>query len=286
MKAISFKIPENTDSTLRVQIDRVERFYDKLHFHPEYQITAIIKGEGILFMGNSFSQFAAGDVFILGSNVPHLFKNSREYYSSSSPGVHAISLFFTQQSFGETFFDLPELQMSKRILDDSNQGIRIKEVDAVSLFNLIVKCESLKGLALFAHFFQILDFIEVNKYDLINEKSFRVQSRNRLKDNMDKVIDYSTKHMKNNIGLDEVAKISNLSISQFSKRFKAKTNKTYVQFLNELRVESACTTLRNTNDTIQVIAGEVGFINLANFNRQFKKIKGISPSVYRKQWRT
>ncbi len=286
MKAISFKIPKNADSSLRVQVDKGARFYDLLHYHPEYQITAIIQGEGILMMGNSFSQFTAGDIFVLGSNVPHLLKNSHEYYGERSPGVHAVSLFFTRTSFGDAFFDIPEFSAAKKIFQDAHRGIKVEQEVGKALLESIERCPSLNGLELLAQYFSILHQLSSSDYSCINPQTFHLETTEYIRDSIDRVIDYSMKHLRESIELRDVARLSNLSVSQFSKRFKHKTNKTYVQFLNELRIETACTYLRTSRDTIHRIAEDVGFTNLANFNRQFKKIKGCAPSTYRRQWQS
>ena len=284
MKAISFKIPTNLDSSLRVQIDQAERFYNKLHFHPEYQITAIVRGEGVLYFGNSFTQFSAGDVFVLGSNIAHMFQSAPENPLNEGTGVLAISLFFTNISLGPNFFELPELLDSKKMLQNSYRGMKMKVDSKEILFQQIIACEELVGLPLIGQFLQILDRINTAMFDYISSHSIRFFRERNTLDELDKVIDYTTNNVSEPISLQQIAAIAQLSVSQFSKRFKAKTNKTYIQFLNELRVETACTSLRNSRNSILQISIDVGFKNLANFNRQFRKIKNMSPSQYRKRF--
>ena len=108
-KAVSFKIPKAGNCALRVQVDEAAYFYSQLHYHPEFQITAIIKGEGVLYAGNNMSVFSKEEVFVIGANVPHLLKNSSNYYERDSPGVTSVSLFFDDHSFGPKFFELEEL---------------------------------------------------------------------------------------------------------------------------------------------------------------------------------
>ena len=123
MKALPFRIPKNSQQSFRIQIDQETYFYDRLHYHPEWQISYIIKGSGTLFIGDSIHRFGPGDVFIIGSNLPHLLKSDDQYYREDSPGTYAVSLFFDQDSFGQGFFKLPELSTVKAFLESSSRGI-------------------------------------------------------------------------------------------------------------------------------------------------------------------
>ena len=141
MKPIPFKIPKSKEKSLRVQIDQGPYFYDQLHYHPEFQISAIRKGQGILYAGNGMVQFKAGDVFMIGANVPHLLKNTSIYYSSSSPGVDGVSLFFDFSTFGNQFFELAETACLKRLLHQSRRVLKVKTVSLNSIFHQVVDME-------------------------------------------------------------------------------------------------------------------------------------------------
>lgn len=101
---------------------------------------------------------------------------------------------------------------------------------------------------------------------------------------MNEVLDYTFQHFKQEITIEQIAKIAFLSRSQFSSFFKLHTGKTYIKFVNELRIENACILLKNNTYTIEQICYEVGFKNVSNFTRHFKKNKGVTPSQYRKSW--
>jgi AraC-like DNA-binding protein len=88
-----------------------------------------------------------------------------------------------------------------------------------------------------------------------------------------------------NISLTEIASLSCLSITSFCRYFKMMTNKTYTDFLTEIRVSYACKLLiENKSLTVESVGNETGFNNASNFFRQFKKMVGITPKAYRKKY--
>ena len=101
---ISFKIQKSSNHALLVQVDELPYFYSELHYHPEFQISTILKGQGIFYAGNNMTVFEEKDVFLIGSNVPHLLKCSDIYHTDETPGVKSISLFFDELSFGKNLF--------------------------------------------------------------------------------------------------------------------------------------------------------------------------------------
>ncbi|MEL6923672.1 MAG: AraC family transcriptional regulator, partial [Bacteroidota bacterium] len=95
---------------------------------------------------------------------------------------------------------------------------------------------------------------------------------------------YVMNHYHQPIQLEAVAQLTNSSVSSFCRNFKLRTQKTFVQFVNEIRVGAACKLLRERNRDIAAIAWEVGFNNISNFNRQFKRVTGFTPSQYRRKF--
>ena len=102
---------------------------------------------------------------------------------------------------------------------------------------------------------------------------------------MRNVFDFTLENAYQNITLDDVASVANMTKNAFCKYFKKRTNKTFVSFLIELRVENACKLLSTDKDlSINDIAFKSGFNNISNFNRQFKMIKHMSPNKFRKTY--
>lgn len=283
MKPLPFKIPKTEASSFRLQVDDGPHFYDRLHYHPEWQLTAIDRGRGMLFLGNSFTRFEEGSVFLVGSNVPHLLKNDTEYFEPESPGARATSIFFHRRSFGDGFFDLPEMREVDQLLMDASRGIWIMGKERGILQTKIESCLDLKGIDLFQEFLSILGLMcKAGNHRFLNETSLQAAGEEKDGERLDRVFQYSFQHYNQDIELSEVAAIANFSVSQFCRYFKLHTRKTYFEYLTELRMEAACKLLADPNQNIAQICYAVGFNNLSHFNRKFKKIKGMTPSQFRK----
>ncbi len=285
MKPLPFKIPKTTSSSFRIQVDEGPHFYDRLHYHPEWQLSFIQQGEGVLYLGHSFQRFSPGSIFLVGSNVPHLLQCDAGYYKTASPGVYAISLFFHQSSFGEGFFQLPELKAIADLLEAAQRGIFLTE--HASLEAKIVDCLALQGVALFRQFLDIFDELSTYpKLQYLNEQHRPIVLKEVDGHRLNEVFQYTFRHFAEPISLEAIAHLANLSVSQFCRYFKLHTGKTYVDFLNELRIEEACKRLAEQDLTIAEVAHLVGFNNLSNFNRQFKRRKGLAPTKFRAQFKS
>jgi AraC-like DNA-binding protein len=281
MKALPFKIPKTERQSIRVQVDKGAHFYDNLHYHPEWQITVIIKGSGTLYIGSSFTHFHPGTVYMVGSNVAHLMKNTPAYFGDNSPGVEAVSLFFGMESLGKGFFEVPELRTTKYLLQEAARGILFQEPTQQKLYHSILSTLEVQGLDLIYTFIGILqDISQEEQYWFLNEHSLQLPPGEEAGQRLDRVFRYSFAEHSRKIKIEEVAQLVNLSVSQFCRYFKKHTGKTYVQFLNELRVEAACQQLMDRDCTVAEVAYRCGFQNLSNFNRQFRKVKGMAPRTY------
>ena len=121
MKVLPFKIPKPENEALIYQEDDEVLFYNKLHQHEEIQISFILKGEGTLVVGDTISDFKTDDVIVIGSNIPHVFNSE----PSSKESSFMMTLFFTRDSFGRTFFDLNEFQSLNKFFKKSSYGFKL-----------------------------------------------------------------------------------------------------------------------------------------------------------------
>ena len=277
MRVLPFKIPKPELDALVYQEDIESFFYDKLHQHEEIQISYIIKGEGTLIVGDTINYYKSGDVLVIGSNLPHVFNSDIAAISTS----HMLSLFFTQFSFGKDFFRLEELKSLLLFFKRAKHGFKVTsskkaithlflELKISSKFERFVILLNLLKIISSASYKSLSSFIYEKKYTEIEGKRMR------------NVFDYTMVHFNETITLEIIADVSNMTKNAFCKYFKKRTNKTYLQFLNELRVEYACKLLLSENDLpIAEIAYKSGFKNISNFNRQFNTLKKQSPSSYK-----
>ena len=136
----------------------------------------------------------------------------------------------------------------------------------------------------FKSFLEVLNLIsEADKRklsSLINLKKYAGDEGKRMSD----IFQYSMENFHKEVTLHDVANIANMTPNAFCRYFKQRTNKTFVNFLIDIRIGNACKLLTKNNDlSITEISYKSGFNNLANFNRKFKSVKGVTPSDYKKK---
>ena len=264
-----------------MQVDDMPHLYNHLHQHPEIQLTWIVESHGTLIAGDYVGAFHAGDVFVIGSNQPHVFRNEEKFFRKRSRAV-TTTVFFDETTLGENFWLLQETKPLQQFLKNSSGGFRITGKKKKILAEKLSAITHTEGIERLIIFMEILKEFTTRKEmqplsKPIIQRNIKTYDGNRL----NKVIEFTFKEFQRTITLKEVAALANLTPEAFCKYFKTRTRKTYINFLNEIRINHACRLLTDDR-TIADICYDCGFTNLSNFNRTFKKIKKLSPAEWRK----
>lgn len=282
MKVLPFKIPKTTESSIRVQIDKQPYFYDTLHQHPEVQITLIVAGTGTLFQGEYIGEYTPGEVFVIGANIPHVLKSDAIHYHNKNYTSHAISIFFTENSLGYGFFQLPELKDAHQLLQQSNRGIQLNGNCKQEVGELIQQITTKQRIDKVVTLLQILNIISSTSDNSYLTNNYPQQSIDETEGvRLNTIFQFTLTEYHRTIKLEEVADMANMTVPAFCRYFKQRTRKTYINFLNEIRIAQACKLLVNHDENIAQIAYQCGFGNLSHFNRVYKKMHAISPREYR-----
>lgn len=278
MKVLPFQIPKPEARGLIYQEDKAPMFYPHLHQHEEIQISLILSGEGELIVGDTVSFFKPNDVFIIGSNIPHLFRNK----ISEDRDAHMLSLFFTRHSFGRSFFDLAEMKSLQSLLRNLENGVQLlSHQNAIKL--LFLQLANQTDFERFQSFLAVLQL--ASKSEVVPLSSFIYQKlySDDEGERMSKVMNHAITHFRDPITLQQVSELANMTPNAFCRYFKRRTRKTFFQFLLEIRLENAARLLKTKPDMSVVGVSEAsGFTNLSNFNRKFREMKGVTPTQFRK----
>lgn len=287
MKALSFQIPKPEYESYRIQIDEVPYFYDLFHYHPEFQITLIEQGHGTCIIGDYISTFMPGDLFVIGQNLPHVFKSDKSYYTNNKEGCLSTSIFLSPSFISNSFFDLNEVKELQHLFVNSKRGLRYRAENKSILKSKFKKINSNNTLEGVIHVLELLHELNSNE-DLEHLSHIDYKSISKESDGfvLNKVFHFTLNNFQEEIPLDKVSDMANMSPAAFCRFFKKRTRKTYISFLNEVRIQEACRLLLKPDLTISEICFDAGFKNISNFNRQFKKITGFTPKTYRKQQQT
>ena len=248
------------------------------HFHIEYEIVLVDKGSGKLIMNEQVCEFEDGDIFILGANTAHSFISKQD-----ADSVRSLVIQFSGTCFGETFFQLPEFKKIGKMLENSKYGLRIKS-DQTKVAQIIENTCISKGALSVVHLLTLLTNIsQLKGIEQINPTSSFLSAQ-LDSHKLNAAIDWINTNYFSTIHLDEIATITNLTKNAFCRSFKKATGKTFLQYLNDKRIEEAAKKLIQSDDSILKVAYDVGFSNISSFNRYFKKSKGTSPTLFRENF--
>lgn len=283
MKVIPFKIPKSSKEFIHYQVDCQPYFYDKLHQHPEIQLSCILEGEGRLIVGDYIGRYKPGDLFLLGHNVSHVLRSDDVYYEpDTAKRSHAISVYFDLQAFGGGFFAVEELQETQSFLERLNGCYSIRDVETENIIKQMRELQHKANLEKMLGALQLIDILmrkaSLKRLNLTDQmRNLSEQEGKRMQQVMEFLVEQSHRQ----ITLEEAAGVASMSREAFCRFFKERTRKTYVAYLNKLRVSNACHRLLHTDQTVASVAAATGFSNLSHFNRVFVKAVGRTPRAYR-----
>lgn len=284
MKIVKTTIASYTNTSLSV-FSREESFFQSpFHSHPEFELVYILESHGKRIIGNSVESFQPGDMVFLGDDIPHVWLNDEIFYKGiNSLKAKAIVIYFSRDLFGNSFYELPEAQEVKKFFAQAIKGVSITGETNTLIAKKMNKLLKKKGFEVVMGLMEILSLLSRSK-DLryINDNSYVPVNEDNKNDRLAEVFKYVKSNYKEEISLDEISKIANLTPTSFCRMFKAKTKKPFVEYLNEIRVSNACKYLIETDLGISEIAYECGYKTASNFNKLFKKLIGTTPKEYRK----
>ena len=265
-----------------------EPFFDpNWHFHPHYQLFTVIKGTGTRFIGDDIRHFEEGDTVFLGPNMPHLWRSDRNYFEKESQlQTEGIVVYFKEDFLGNDFFEKPEMFDIKSFLKNSERGLDLKGTLGAEMVSDLNELLGLTGFEGISKLLNILHKLSVtNDYQYISSSNYTNTHKISETERMRIVHEYVLKHFKENINLSTVASLSNMTEAAFCRYFKSRTNKTFSDFVKEIRIGNACKMLQDENKSISQTCYESGYNTVSNFNNQFKSLKGVSPLQYQKLYR-
>ncbi|WP_411275166.1 AraC family transcriptional regulator [Daejeonella sp.] len=259
-------------------------YFDPIfHFHQEYQLFLVLQGEGTRFIGDNMKPFKKGDLVFTGPNLPHVWRSDNCYFDKTNNlKTTGIVIYFHDHFLGEPIHHEEEFENIRHLLQKSVRGLEINGDTNRKVSKMMVELLELKGIKSIIQLLKILD-ITANSPEchFITHKHYVPINTEAETNRMNKVYEYVMKNFKQKIRLEEVAAIANMTPTSFSRYFKSRVNKSFSDFLKEIRIDYARKLLSEEDMNINQIGYECGFHNISNFNKQFKKVTGDHPFHYR-----
>jgi AraC-like DNA-binding protein len=259
-------------------------FNPKWHFHPEFQISFIVKGKGTRFVGDHVQTFEEGDLALTGPNLPHLWRSDEAYFQPDSKlSTRGMVIYFDHELLSESLLDKEEFYKVNKLVENSVRGMEFYGETRNRINKILPKIAEEKGFKRIIKLLEIIDLLSNSQdYNLLSSPGYTNVSKGDDVEKMRGVYDYVMTNFKSKIALEEIADMLNMTTTSFCRYFKPRANKTFSRFVNEIRIGHARKLLLEDNFNISQISYECGFLTLSNFNRQFKTIAKMSPHEYRK----
>ena len=283
MKILNERLPISKSSPLKARFFDYEHFSYPLHFHSEYEIIYIKEGTGTRFLGNSITKFQAGDILLIGSNLPHFMKSDEAYHLGNADlRVKGTIIQFEKEFMYSAINHYSHFVKIKSLFQESQRGIYFAAARFPALQLLLEKIPLETGLNQMMLFLEILKEMSetenrqtISTTDFVNETIYDTAR-------IDKIMSFLNKNYTRHISLDEIASFAAMNASAFCRYFKSKTGKSFKNYILDMRIGYACKLLLMEDISISQLSSQCGFETISHFNKTFKKNTGYVPSQYRK----
>ncbi|MEI7735639.1 MAG: AraC family transcriptional regulator [Ferruginibacter sp.] len=249
------------------------------HYHPEYELTYIVKGKGKRLVGDVYEKFQEGDLVLIPPLLPHTWVSEKKGKENCRAIVIQFSIDFVAQ-----LFQFPELTSLKKLFANADRGLQFAIPKKHDLLLLLQKIVQNNELVSFTLLLQVLQQLTAKKAAPIVSVNYKPMKGNENQQRINKVFQYVQKEFAEHISLKKAASLIHLSESAFCKFFKRASGKTFSDYTNEIRIAYACQLLIESDTSISEIAYNSGFDSNTYFNRVFLRKKKLRPLEYRKMY--
>lgn len=254
------------------------------HYHPEFELTWIVRSEGTRFIGDSIAPYRADDLVLIGPNLPHCY-HDEPAATGSNAGPDLIVLQFRPEIFGADFLGLPETRQINELLCASKRGLHVQGETSAKVRELMILTLEKRGMARLMCLLEILQTLTQGRRNVRPLASVDYDINDDVTETNRGRIELIHRHVRANLARQisqrEIAALVDLTPQPFSRFFRKATGQTFVRFVNILRINAVCRLLVQTDDGITSIAMNCGYNNIAHFNRQFMALKGMPPRQFR-----
>lgn len=251
------------------------------HAHDEYELHLIVATTGKVFVGDYIGRYQPGQFVLTGPKLPHNWVT--EIGSHEPIALRDMVIQFRDESLRQLIKAFPEFKNVLPTLEMARSGIEFVEFDQGHAQSLLASVRDSHGVARVLSFLQILKQLhEWPKKRALSSVKIHSSLTGVIETRINDAVDYVVENFASGISLEQMAQKSGMSMSAFSRHFQKSTGNKFVDFVCQVRIGKACALLAETSDQVSAICYSVGFNNVANFNRQFSKIKGMTPSEFRR----
>lgn len=256
------------------------------HFHSEYQLFMVLRGSGTRFVGDNVKPFKTGDITFTGPDLPHLWRSDQETMTmGAQPKYEGIVVYFSEDFMGENLLQKEETIRIRHLLKKSLRGLDITGETRKEVQKMLSKLLVLKGFDSVLELLKILNLLsQTNELEFLASPGYTNSLKEGDTERMNKVYAYVMKNFRRKMTVSELAELTSMTPTSFSRYFRVHANKTFSEFVSEIRIGHACKLLIEKKLSASQACYESGYRTLSNFNRQFKVQTQQTPSAYKRQY--
>ncbi|GAB3649839.1 AraC family transcriptional regulator [Echinicola sediminis] len=281
MKAQLRQVTTSSEYSFKVKVFEDKEFKAEWHFHPQFELTYMVRSTGIRYVGDSMQPFYRGDLVLVGKNVPHSWK------TIGDKGEHVKCVIIQwDDSLLNYWLDMPEFVAIRKLLSGSSYGIAFDQQTALSLEPDFIGLVDKSPFDRLMTLLQILHTLATkSETSLLAGPGFGKDLSSKESHRVNQINSYIKDNILEEINLSDVANRLALSKEAFCRFFKKTFDKTFTHYVNEYKVTLASQMLIETDLSVSEVGYRSGFNNLSFFYRQFNRYKDMSPQSYRQQFR-
>jgi len=286
MKAQLLKVLTGPVYSFSVRQDKMPNINNRWHYHPEVELIHFHKGAGTQFVGDHIKRFGAGDIVLVGSNLPHYWHYDDSYFQDTHQELpFSTAIHFTETFWGDRFINLPENKPLKALLEKAKRGIFLSSQANHLIVECIEKIHHAEGPFRIIYLMEcLLAMAHSPDAQVLSSIGFQINFSLAENERINAIYDYTLKHFQQKIALKEIASVAGLGPSSFCRYFKSRAGKSFSQFLTEIRIGYACKLLLDGQMSVKQICYQSGFNNFTCFHKNFKTINGKSPLDFQKSY--
>ncbi|WP_345240317.1 AraC family transcriptional regulator [Nibrella saemangeumensis] len=282
MKALFEKVTIGEQNSLLVKRLRMTAFDAPWHYHPEYELTYIIRSTGKRFVGDHIGSFDVGDLILIGPNLPHSYRND----DGITVPAEAVVVQFPA-TFGETLLsNLPEAERIRQMMNRSQYGVQFSPSLSQTIGRRLERLVNRTGMDRVLDMLGILNDLSADsEVVLLASDGYEFSASEADTERMKRVLDYTLSHFREEVRVDDVASVAGMATAAFCRYFRRRTGKSFIEYLTELRISHARKLLTQADLSVGQVGLECGFNNISHFHRQFRLQTGTTPLKYQAAYR-
>jgi len=251
------------------------------HSHKEYELHLITATRGKVFIGDYIGDFEPGSLFLTGPNLPHNWVTD-EHTHPEPVEIRDMLVQFSEDSIANLTNAFAEFKEMAQTWELATSGIEFMGFDATFARGHLERIRNTRGAERISSFIHFLMRINEHAEKCALSVAWTAKPEGNSKQaRIGAVVDHISQNYAEDITLNQAASMVAMSPLTFSRNFKKATGHNFIEFVNRVRVGQACSLLYATDDPVSSICYDVGFHNLANFNRHFLKMKEMTPTEFR-----